>query len=391
MKPLNWSDFARTHWNESIAKSTDTAPFDAATLFDMACRCSAPFRAGTRFQATPDVRFYVPGATLAAPGGLLPDPQDGSLEGYMARLASDPRLSSFQLRIMQPLALDFAWWGAMRERLAGLWREVGLPLSPVLVELAIGHGVNPRARPEDAGCAELNWLVQGRWRLRLQNTLAGTTHRLRLRAGQRLYWPLHCHLRESELEQGVLVSVRIPFDRRLPVAMIRQVLIESVHAQRTASDADRVPYLPLPRASRGRAAALMRPLAETAQSMSRLGSGPSMAKRLRVEWLRRVSATALEPVPRARKEVVLSPTQCLRMPCPEAVVRMRDGRHGWLWAVNGHVFSLRGAQAARLLERLRDGASRRVAELCDERDAGVLALLQRLYALHAIMLVGAED
>jgi hypothetical protein len=297
----------------------------------------------------------------------------------------------FQLRIVQPLALDFAWWWAMRERLAGLWREVGLPLSPALVELAIGHGARVRAMPDDTGHAELNWLVQGRWRLRLQDARAGSTQRLQLRAGQLFYWPAHCRLLDGELEQGVLVRVRIPFDRRLPAAMTKRALIESVQAQRSPAEEEQVPYLPLLRVARGRAAAMVRPLADTAQAMSRMGRGPSLAKRLRIEWLRRVSAAALEPVPIARKEVALSPTQCLRMPCPEAVVRMRDGRHGWLWAVNGHVFSLRGALATKLLDRLRDGASWRVAELCDEQDEGVLALLQRLYVLHAVMLVDAGD
>jgi len=391
MKPLDWAHFAHTYWNRSIAKLTDAAPFDVGSMFDMACRCSAPFRAGTRFQATPDVRFHVLGASLAAPGELLPTVEDGSLDGYLSRITNDPRIPGFQLRIVQPLALDFSWWSTMRDRLQGLWHEVGLPLSPAIVELTIGHGVAVRALLDETSHAELNWVAQGRVRLRLLDSRSGITHRLQARAGQLLCWPAHCRLLDSELEQGVLVRVRIPFDRRLPAVMIKQALIESVQAQRGQPDEDQVPYLPLLRVTRGRASASVGPLTDTAHALSALGKSVDLARTLRINWLRRVSAAALEPVPIARKETALPPSQYLRMPSPDAVVRMRDGRHGWIWAVNGHVFSLRGALATRLLARLRDGITWHVAELCDEQDEGVLALLQRLYVLHAIVLVDAEN
>jgi hypothetical protein len=71
-----------------------------------------------------------------------------------------------------------------------------------------------------------------------------------------------------------------------------------------------------------------------------------------------------------------------------------DGRT-WLWAVDGHAFTVRGTLGERVLNRLRQGDRPTVSQLCaavgPDHDASVVALLEKLYTLRGVDRDGQED
>ncbi|NEE21482.1 hypothetical protein G3M58_85350, partial [Streptomyces sp. SID7499] len=90
----------------------------------------APFRAGTRFWVMPDVRFLLGDGWLRAPGTLLPDTTDPTLDDYLDRLEAEVPGQGYLLTVRQPLLLDHALWSAVRDTVSGLWRHVGWPNLP---------------------------------------------------------------------------------------------------------------------------------------------------------------------------------------------------------------------------------------------------------------------
>ena len=64
-----------------------------------------------------------------------------------------------------------------------------------------------------------------------------------------------------------------------------------------------------------------------------------------------------------------------------------DGRT-WLWAVDGHAFSVRGTLGERVLEQLHQGETPSVQQLSTlagpGRETSVVALLEKLYTLRGV-------
>ncbi|MFJ9682301.1 hypothetical protein ACIRP2_30250 [Streptomyces sp. NPDC101194] len=400
MNTTVWDRLATHHRGGSPAglrvwdAGTDEPPVDGGRVYRTMAAAAAPFRAGTRFRALPDVRFLVEDGWIGAPGDLLPGPEDIGAAEYAERL--DARLPGRGrlLAVEQPLLLDFALWAQTRELIAPLWRRIGCPVLPVVTELLAGDGITVPADPTDEGThATLTFVLDGGLTVRLRARGDDDSESLTVRAtaGDVVYRPAGYRDEVGYRPRSLALRLRIPVDPRLLHRAVEDVVSGLLQERRYGSD-DAVPYLPCPSPGQWRETAPdVAPLAATAVALGQECEDPRLDRVLRILWARRASAGGLEPVPPPRPGPPPEEDQLVRVTAP--VLRMPDG-DGWMWAVNGHAFALRGQLGELLLARLgKDAPAPTVADLCRELPpsarAGALALLRKLYALRAVDLTDA--
>lgn len=392
---IDWSPLL-PHWNRrALCLPYGEALLPADHAFALIVQAAEPFRAGTRFMALPDVRFYIDGGWMRAPGELLPGRTDRDAIGYVHRVRERLGGARFQLRVGQPLFLDYPLWSRTRDALAGLFASIGCPALPVEASLWLGDAqadtlgarLDPRhvcLRLPLLGACEID-LWRGRPR-------AGGEPRQRLRAtpGELLCWPgRHWY---QEADDGATLGLALAIPGHAADAMIAAKNLLAERADEWLGQDERVAMLDYPPRARGRnGIAALAPLIRVGEAATRAVASGELQASLRAAWAARASALALEPVPAPRDAAALSGDDRVRLEPRNRLLRMRDG-DGWWWAVNGHVFGMPDhPRAQRLLDDLRDGGVQRVAVLCragrrDRIDPGVLALLQRLYALRAVVL-----
>ncbi|MDX2545098.1 hypothetical protein ACOT81_06085 [Streptomyces sp. WI04-05B] len=348
-----------------------------------------PFRAGTRFQALPDVRFLVDGGRIRAPGDLLPGPRDTTAQRYGERLDHQMDGQGRLLVVEQPLVLDHILWAQVRALVTPLWDRAGYPVLPVITELVLGERITEGDGPaHEPRHSTLTWVLHGTVTATPRGAQAGPT--LSAGAGDLLHWPAGRPHRVRFGPRTLAMRLLVPREPRLLNAGVKDVVAEMMHKQR---DHDRVPYLPFPPGDVPTPPDVPE-LRRTAELLRETTATPHLDHALSAVWARRVSAAALEPAPRPRPPARLSPGDRLRP--ASAVVRMPlDNSRTWLWAIDGHAFHLRGSLGERVLNRLRQGDIPTVRQLCavagPDRDASVLALLEKLYTLRGVDVVGQED
>ncbi|WP_214416399.1 hypothetical protein [Sphaerisporangium fuscum] len=379
-----------TGWDDFVARYWDTAPcvlpwweaeppVDLDRCYRTVLAAAQPFRAGTRFRALPDVRFFSGGGRIAAPGDLLPGPDDETAELYAGRLAG----TRYVLNVRQPLALDFRMWAEVRDLVSPLWRRAGFPVLPVDVEMTMASGHPHRdERGDEATHTVLTWVLRGRLEARLRRAADEPEQTLVAGSGHLLYWPAPYHYEDHYGDDCLVLRLRVPADRRLPVAAVKDVLADLAQHGR---DGDAVPYLPYPPRRRADGSvAPAAPLVAAEDLLTGAREDRRLQRALRIMWARRVSAYGLEMPPAPRDAVTLRPDQRIRSSAE--IVRMTEETGESIWAVNGHVFTVRGTAADAVVERLGEPVT--VAELAGEDDRGVLALLEKLYRVRGIEPVG---
>lgn len=349
---MNWSDFAEKHWDEGPALVGGSPPVDPARAFALLAGAAEPFRTGTRHRVLPAVRFHHGDGRSAAPGEMLPAPEE-DLTGYAARVAEP---SGWLIEAEQPLFLDWPLWSAVRDLLDGLWAEVGAPVAPVVVELTAGDA-RRRAPGTSRTHAMLTWVLAGRLRTRLggETLEAGT--------GDLLYWPADTVHEDEYTEPTLTLRVHVPTDPHMAAMLARETLVELMSG---GYEDDRVPYV----------TAGPFPLERTVDMVGAIVESGALTRLLRSRWAARRSAAGLDPVPAPRAPEL--PEDC-RIRVTGEVLRVRDGNHGVIWAANGHAFTLRGSDAGRILRRL---VARETASTTDF--PGAFPLLQRLYQVRVI-------
>ncbi|MFF9243441.1 hypothetical protein ACF1AY_10460 [Streptomyces sp. NPDC014776] len=363
---------------------------DAGRAYGVMVEAAHPFRAGTRFRALPDVRFLVEGGRIRTPGDLLPGPEDGTAEQYADRLDARLRGNGRLLAVEQPLLLDHALWAQVRDLVVPLWERIGHPVLPVVTELALGGGITDddglRREPVHAA---LVWVLSGSVTAVPAREQDGPT--TTARAGELLHWPAG---RPHALRYGprsLALRLLVPADTRLLTEAVKDVVAGMLHERRGH---DQVPYLSYPPPGTEARAPEVPELAETGAGLREVTGEDRLGLVLRVLWARRASAAALEPAPAPRGPVRLAPGDRVRPASP--VVRMPlDEGQGWIWAVDGHAFSLRGTLGDRVLDLLRKHGACTVADLCAAAGPGrehqVVALLEKLHALRGVDTVGRTD
>ncbi|WP_163567225.1 hypothetical protein [Fodinicola feengrottensis] len=319
-----WREVAQ-QWGRAPAVLPDPAPVDLAAGYRAMVAASAPFRAGTRYQALPDVRFRADDGVIRAPGGLLPGEHDRTLDGYFDRLETDLGQGCL-LTVEQPLMTDFALWSVVRDWLARLWREVGWPSLPVVSELAVGDRITDRGGLAGEPTHDvLTWVLHGTLRVALQDGTAGPQPTLTVPAGQLAYWPGTHSYADTYADRCMLLRLRVPTDPRLAFGAVKDLLAETMQAQR---DGDEVPYLPIS------AGTVAEPIAAIAQQLGEQVQAPELTRALRVQLGKRRSAAGLEPVPAPRWPVELTASDWIRRTAE--VLPVPDPPDRTVWAVNGY-------------------------------------------------------
>ncbi|MFF5978672.1 hypothetical protein ACFY78_07415 [Streptomyces olindensis] len=402
---VDWALFGQRYWDRRPARLGARPPVTLDRIHALTVRSCAPFRAGTRFWVMPDVRFLVGDGRLRAPGPLLPDSTDRTLDDYLRRLDTDVAGQGYLLTVSQPLLLDFALWSAVRDAIRGLWREVGWPNLPVEAEVLIGDRFTEHAGATGAPThAALTWVLRGRMDVRLWDEAAGPppaaiadpdrepdgVRTLGAGAGELLYWPGDRRHVDTYRDGCVALRLRIPVDRRLPFTALRDLLAELVHG-RHGND-ETVPYFPFGPGSRvDEPDGVLPRLTALGDELRTVVEGEQLRRTLRVRWAALRSAAGLEPIPVPREGIPM--TRRTRIRRSGEIVRMPDGPGRVVWAVNGNVFTLPTAAGDRVFAALREGEETSVADVCralggdGANDESVLALLDKLYRLRGIDVV----
>ncbi|NDZ60573.1 hypothetical protein G3I43_26035 [Streptomyces anulatus] len=404
---VDWELFAQRHWDLRPVRLRARPPFGLDAVHPLNVASCAPFRAGTRFWVMPDVRFLLGDGWLRAPGTLLPDTTDPTLDDYLDRLEAEVPGQGYLLTVRQPLLLDHALWSAVRDTVSGLWRHVGWPNLPLTAEVLTGDRFVQHAGAAEAPThAALTWVLRGRMDVTLWDERGGPppadiaepgreapgARGLSAGAGELLYWPGDQRHVDTYRERCVALRLRIPVDRGLPFTALRDLLADLVHAGRDRDET--VPYFPFgPGTGIGDPGGVLPRLTALGDELRGAVESERLRRTLRVRWAALRSAAGLEPIPVPRDGVAI--TRGTRFRRTGEIVRMADGPAHEVWAVDGNVFTLPGAAGDRVYAALGDGAETGADDVCralsagddDRNDPTVLALLDRLYRLRGIDLV----
>lgn len=358
---------------------------------------SAPFRAGTRFFSLPDMRFSVGDAEIRAPGELLPGSRDRNASSYLRRLAARFPHEPVCLDIEQPLLLDYPAWNSVRKALSGLWDEVGYPVMPVSCAFSLGR-LRDQGKP---GHAVLMWILQGEASVALRphaDRGRGRETILRGTSGDLLYWPSSHRASHRAREGGAdcfAMRLSIP-ETPDGVHDSVEALLASLLQPRLYPDG-RTPYLAFPaRTANDGATVSPDAFVRLSETLRSAADGDAMAQALRVQWISRVSACGLEPVPAPQERPALRATDRVRLSDGARIVRMTYDAATMLWAANGYAFAVENAaRYARLHAALSDSTHHRVGDFFRPRgaatqDRALSALLDGLHAVRAIELAGPD-
>jgi hypothetical protein len=402
---MDWHRFAASYWNREPAVVPCPLPVPLQRAYDVIVAASEPFRGGTRFFTLPDVRFFVTGGRLRAPGGLLPGAAEATVDDYLNSLEVRCAGDGYLLAVEQPLMLDFGLWSSVRDLVTGLWREVGWPNLPVVAELSVGSKfTRSDCLTSPSQHAIMVWVLEGSLSVRLwpessgpvPATTVGPDHdmpgvlTLDGDAGHLLYVPSAYRYAFVYGKRCVALCLRVPVDGRLAIDAVRDVVADIMQSRRGSGDA--VPFLgpPVPglleEPGWDNAGDVPVQLAAIGDEIQRALDCPELARMLRIKWAARRSAGALEPVPPPRSGDAFGAEQRIRL--AGEVVRLPDGPNRWIWAVNGHVFQVQGVGGERILADLRERHGVEMSRLCSTADGeysqGALTLLRRLYSLRGV-------
>ncbi|WBQ08037.1 hypothetical protein [Kribbella sp. CA-293567] len=349
----DWTTYVAQPWQTTALRLRgDASPISGQAAYDAVVAAAEPFRHGSRFRTLPDVRFLRAPGRVGVPGELLPGPTDTSLQEYLGRVGAEP----FVLAVREPLMLGYPLWSQVRALIEPLWQLIGVPVAPVSCDLVVSGGLP--WQQSTPGYHSLVWALDGQLTAQVDGeTLTGE-------AGDLLSWPPGT----AEISGSGCLWLRLllPTDGKLAAEEVVRLLIANLERRRGTAAA---PYLPLSEADQ-----VMSPYQETAARMAELSHSPAIERSLRVQWAKRISAGALEPVPAPRRSDLV-PGQRVRS---VARVYRQPDDDKFLWAVNGHAFTVGGGDE--LLAELRDGEFA-------VRDDAYLPLVRRLHALRAVEVV----
>ncbi|MBW8851658.1 MAG: hypothetical protein JF600_12810 [Xanthomonadales bacterium] len=351
---------------------------DAWRCLRTAC---APFREGTRFQALPDVRFWGDGARQRAPGARLPGVGDRTATVYRARLQA-AGLSSFALRVDEPLLADAPLWQAARALLSDAFGANRAPVLRVSAALTLCSGVERPPWTWRAGHARLVAVLQGR--LRIGGEVGDVS------AGDAAWLPARMAVPQDPGALLLVLSIAAdPATIRSATRVAAEDLLLRL-LERRRPDPGTVAMLPSPPAIDGACGVATIPaLRALAQALAAAPLHATLAEAVALDAALRTSSLGLTPRP-PQAPAPLRDGARLRL-CAQGIVRQRLDDARWLFAVNGHpLIADDRAGWRRLWARLCEGGAWRVDALAGRgRDAA--ALRAWLVALHALGGLCADD
>ncbi|WP_018157454.1 hypothetical protein [Demetria terragena] len=327
-------------------------------LFARIADICQPFKAGDRFRALPGMQLWVPGGKVNAPAQLLPDVGEPETD-HAARLAASG-VESFALRIVEPWADDPMWWQWMRDLVQPIWHERGTPVLPVDVELVYSHGLAPQVihAPDQESYV---WLLSG------TTTPPSATETTHLAPGEDPMW--------TGTPSATWLRMLVGTDSRRVVAEAAETVAAELDGVFGTSA---TPYVPW--SENGREVAAYR---EVATHVAESVGDPDHPRRLMAHWLKRCSASGLEPVPAPRRSRASWGADD-RLHRTTTILHATVGAE-LLCAANGHLFAVKDPSLSELIRRINDAPDITVAALAQHTPERVVhAILDRLYRIHAM-------
>ncbi len=430
------TDLARDHrvcgfdlpdifWSRFVAENWETAPrvfhrptgrpvLGPAELFDGLVAACEAYRSSRRVSdRTSRVRFSVDhSAVITDVAPLLPARDDGSVDGYFARLDRQLQGRTFELIVNEFQEHSLPLWEALAAFLAGLYRRVGLPGKRAEVAVFLRRQATTSFGVHRDDASVFLFPVIGRKRILAwhpgafgsrnpTSTLDYEAHRpdaLELEGGPGdvLYWPSsHWHVGESDDGPSVSVNLGLHLgsDPAADLQTALALLLGDSSARRQGPSPNTIPNDlrpgsdPLPPA-----------MAELADTLRAATEDGGLERALRLMWADRMTGLGFARCPAAEP---------LR-PVLDGDVVQGVARVVWVpWAggkvacsASGHSFSATDSPALhRLLERLNAGVPhlvRRLVAECagDDAEEGqfLTSVLARLVAARAVLVrPGKED
>ena len=388
---LDWAEFAELYWDRYpvLIRGVQPVPFRADEVFSAALRAR---RAEDGGRIAPNASVTVEQTVQADRDGLLPTETDRGFDGYQRRVGSRLDGRKYALIISAFNAFDFPLWDRERQFFAGLWDEVGLPLTSAITTLFHGNYDHSPVGVHKDRFATFMFGLRERKRMRFwagrpwpeqvgsmvdYERFRPSSFAVEVEPGDLLYWPAsYFHVGENCGETpATSVNVGVPrTEHRVsyeledlladpdPVRLLDSgsrlaVLADGINAP-MRQEAERVLPATLPAALAQALAAHTKPLTE----------------RVEVVSLKRWTAGGLEPVPPLDPIRPLADDQAV-----ELAQRADLAQYRGALAANGHLITAELPPEA--LQVLRAGGSIRV-------DAANRPALEQLLACRALRSAG---
>ncbi|MCE9666378.1 cupin [Myxococcus stipitatus] len=388
---FDWDVFVRRYWNRKpvLYRQPSQAPFTREAIFEAATSAARrhlehPDAPGARANVTVTVEKLKQHGL----GPWLPRPEDGSLEGYDARLAPTLGPRRYALIISLLHASGFQLWSQERAFFGELWRRVGLPLTGGITTLFHGNYEHSPVGVHLDRFTTFLFALRGRKRMRFWKQrpwkedvstvldyapYLATSFAAEVEPGDILYWPsTYYHVGESVGDQVTTsLNIGIPITEHQPLYSVQDVLgslAEEPPAPRVArSRRMQSPLLERGALTRdGRLPTTLPSAFTEALGVFRDASRPRESRlNIQAAWLKRVSAGGFEPVPPPGPIERLEDGARIRGE-PGAPILFEPGKAGaWSCAANGHVWhgSGGGRELVRFFDTLASGREAHVGAL----------------------------
>ncbi|WP_437506168.1 carbamoyltransferase C-terminal domain-containing protein [Sorangium sp. So ce1099] len=383
-----WREFVDRAWGQRPAVlrgiPADLLPSEADAFRALLAACDE-FRAQSDF---PRIRVSVDGGfLLAGMDEQLPRAEDGSFDGYEARLRTWLKGRSFLLTLNDLPAHDAGFFRRARRFLGGFYRHVGLPPGGMLINLWVGMYDRTPVGIHTDHADTFSALLRGSKRMlvwphevfrdhRVYRTPGGEhtgitayepylDRAVALETGREglAYWPAsYWHLATSD--GGLSVSLNWAYvNRELPrIAPLELVgkELEALAIARLGKASLDVGSFPLSAGDLARSAcALPESIARARGAVGALAGDPVLDEAVAVAWLRRLSALGLREAPRPLRGVALAEEDRLAGDPAAPIVWANASGGRLLVAAAGRSFTLPDdPRVLSLLEQLNAGEPR---------------------------------
>jgi hypothetical protein len=392
---FEWARFVRRYWERRpvLFKGAPAAPFGLDDAFRAAVEAGrVHLRRSYSGGARPNIQFTLERLQQVFLRPWLPLPGDGSLGGYRRRLADRLGSRRYALVISSFHSFWFPLWAREREFFAGLWREVGLPLTGAITTLFHGNYEHTPSGVHRDRFTTFLFALEGRKRMRFWPSRPWTepvstmvdyqsyldrSIAVDVEPGDLLYWPAsYYHVGESvDGDVATSVNVGVPRTEHRTVYYLDDLLLGTIDEadlsdeERSRARLARVDGAPLVRGALtadGRLPAeLPDPLRRAVRAFQDLSRPDTTARHIRALWLSRASAAGLEPVPPPpSRRPRLADHHVVRADRRSPILLTRDASRAWICSANGHSVRVAGhAEVPRLVAALRSGRAARVSDL----------------------------
>jgi 50S ribosomal protein L16 3-hydroxylase len=373
---FSWTGFAERYWDRRpvLFRSVSPLPFDEQEVFDAAVPATRPVHP---LAMPPNVQFTIERRQQTQPGAHLPQPADGSFDGYCKRLAEQLEGQRYALVVHGFHGFHFPQWARERVFYAGLWEHVGQPLTGGITTLFHGTYEHSPVGVHRDRFATFMFGLRGRKRMRFwaerpwsepvtsvldYQPYVADSFTADVAPGQLLYWPAtFYHVGENAgAEPATSVNVGVPREEHRSSYDLDDILIGADRG--SLADAGRAL---LPDVD----AALFTPdgqppaaLEQAVELLLHATAEVRLRDRLTELSLRHATAGGFRPVPPPAETRHL-PDHAVLLGC--ARILTADSAGTTVCAANGHMVRTLAAvpELARLLHPLHHGAAVTVAEL----------------------------